>query len=866
MTYPDDITRPTHCLAAAISLCISMASHSEEVGRLEEIVVTATKRAESLMDVPISVSAISGDKISNAGIQRSEDLAAYVPNFQVTQDPIGDKINIRGIQSGNQAGFEQSVATFVDGIYRGRGTQSRWAYLDVERVEVLRGPQPTLFGKNTVAGALNITTKQPTSEFESELSASYNPEFDESELQSIISGPLTDTLRGRAVVQYREMDEGWVANSVYGTDSPTSEELFARLAFDWTLGSATEMRFKYEKGDVEVLGHPFVLIEAGPLSPILAANGTPEGVVYESAMGNRGIAALGIPGDEVLDFGSAGKFDADTQEYVLRVDHEFGHGPVLTAIAGYSEYDFSRYLDGDFNPLPVIRFDDEEDFDQTSFELRLTSDTGGKFEYITGFYYQDSNLLSEGLSNLNLSYIDTLLSNGCNLLPDAPGLIVTGDPVSTAVRIAGLEGSSAAVTNACAQSALTQALVSAGVDGVNRYAYLDQSAETYAVFTQLTWNITDTFRATLGLRYTKEEKKASQGVWAGDYAARNKQALADGSGANPTAVAAYAIGEFTPHQFSPNDPGMIRDEESLPWSFNLQWDATPDAMLYASTATGFKAGGFNSFYMGRPQGAGANSSDVGFDEEEVLSFEVGAKLTLLDGSAELNIAAFHTSYEDLQVSIFSGNTTFIVQNAAEATSKGVEVDGRWQATDKLLLQASLGWLDFSYDAFPNQACVAEQLATFQEQQFQNALNSGGPLAAGLTALLTDNQACSSAGVNDMEGRSSAHTPEWSASFIASYRQPLGSHMLDASLDVNWMDEVYRQDDLDPVSLQDSFAKVNMMLMFGPTNGQWDIALIGKNLNDKDTFSFANDTPLFSGAREARVDPPRSVTVRARYRF
>jgi len=187
-------------LNASIALLLAPVGQAAAQQALEEITVTAQMRAESLSDVPISVSAITGDKLVESGIQRSEDLTSYVPNFTVTQDPIGDKINIRGIQSGNQAGFEQSVATFVDDIYRGRGTQSRWSFLDVERVEVLRGPQPTLFGKNTVAGAINITTVRPTSEFESEVSVGYNPEFEETELQAYISGPISDTLRGRLVV------------------------------------------------------------------------------------------------------------------------------------------------------------------------------------------------------------------------------------------------------------------------------------------------------------------------------------------------------------------------------------------------------------------------------------------------------------------------------------------------------------------------------------------------------------------------------------------------------------------------------------------------------------------------------------------
>jgi len=136
----------------AIALAVSGSGALVQAQALEEVIVTAQKRAESLQDVPISVSAISGDKMSDAGIQSFGDLNNYVPSFSVVKDPIGDKINIRGIQSGNQAGFEQSVGTFVDGVYRGRGTQSRYSFLDVEAVEILRGPQGTLFGKNTIAG------------------------------------------------------------------------------------------------------------------------------------------------------------------------------------------------------------------------------------------------------------------------------------------------------------------------------------------------------------------------------------------------------------------------------------------------------------------------------------------------------------------------------------------------------------------------------------------------------------------------------------------------------------------------------------------------------------------------------------------
>jgi len=151
--YPlTPLSRAISCTLAMVAAIGASSSVFAADYALEEIVVTAQKRAESLQDVPISVSAMSAERLAQSGVQRFEDVSAYVPNFAISKDPIGDKINIRGIQSGNQAGFEQSVGTFVDGVYRGRGTQSRYSFLDVEAVEILRGPQGTLFGKNTIAG------------------------------------------------------------------------------------------------------------------------------------------------------------------------------------------------------------------------------------------------------------------------------------------------------------------------------------------------------------------------------------------------------------------------------------------------------------------------------------------------------------------------------------------------------------------------------------------------------------------------------------------------------------------------------------------------------------------------------------------
>lgn len=807
---------------------------------LEEIVVTAQKRAESLQDVPISVSAISGDKLAESGIQRFEDVATYVPNFAISKDPIGDKINIRGIQSGNQAGFEQSVGTFVDGVYRGRGVQIRTAFMDVEMVEVLRGPQGTLFGKNTIAGALNIRSARPTNEFESEISTAYNTNFDELEIQGYVSGALSDSVRARLAVLSREMKDGWVDNSFYNQDGPASEETAARLTLEWDINDSTLLTLRHEDGSFDNGATGYTIAQAGGLSAF-GANAS----FSDASIGNSG---------PVMDFGSDNVMKGDTQETSITLETELEKGS-LTAIASHSEYQFDRFLDADYSALNGLRFDDTEDFEQQSLELRFVSQLGNGFEYITGVFYQQQDMTVDGLSYFNLPPLQAVLNGGCaNALGGAYGAnYVAGDALTTATNVAAF--GSAALSNVCAQAAAFDGVT----EGVQRYAELEQETESLAVFAQGTFELSESVRLTLGIRYTEEEKKANQSVHAADFGARNTS-----QSSNPLTIGlAQGVGEFTTHQFNSNDDGMTRDEESLTWSANLQWDINEDIMAYASASTGYKAGGFNSFYMGQPGGKGADSNDASFDEEEVITFELGSKMTLLDGRAELNLAVFQTEFDDLQAAIFSGGTTFEVQNAAKATSRGIEIDGRWRATEALTLTGSIGWVDFEFDDFANQACTSDQFSAARQNAFDAASTD---FDKGLVSLGYNAGVCAAQGLNDLGGRTSAQTPELSATVAINHIQQLGEFELSSNLDANYTDDVYRQDDLDPISLMDSTVKVNASLTFGPQDGDWDVALIAKNLTDEDTFTYINDVPLFGGSHDMSPQAPRSFTVRGRMRF
>ncbi|NIB42316.1 TonB-dependent receptor [Pseudomaricurvus alkylphenolicus] len=820
----------------ALTVIIAATATQLQAQQLEEVIVTAQKRAESLQDVPISVSAMSGDKIAEAGMQRLDGVADYIPNFFINEQPIADTINIRGITSGTQAGFEQSVGTFVDGVYRGRGIQSRFAFLDVGMVEVLRGPQGTLFGKNTVGGALNISSAAPTDEVEGSVTLTHNIDFDETEILGYLSGPLSESLRGRIAVLDRQMHEGWVENVYYNEDMPGKDEQALRIRLEWDISDRTTAHFKYEWGqfDNEEVS-PYQIIDAG----VLALFGVEDRIDDKSNIGNSSTA---------LNSGTSQFLKGDIEELSLQFDSEFESGN-LTAILAYSEYEFERGLDADINPLDVVRYDDDEDFSQNSLEIRFASTLEGSFQYIAGAYYQETELDAESLILFNVDTIAMLTGGNCLgaggvLAPYNPA---TDDPLAAAATGAALNtNQSAAVARACADATLLAPISAAGVGGAGRYAQTLQDTQTWAVFAQGEWQISDSLTATLGLRYTEEEKTVDQFVYATDFIADTTNVTS-----NPlTALSAQLIGEFTPHTFS----DLSRDEESLTWSANLQWDVTNDIMVYGAVSTGFKAGGFNTLALG------PDPEEAGFEEEEVITFEVGSKMSLLNGAAELNMAVFRTEYDDLQAAVFTGQATFRVLNAAEAVTQGIEIDGRWQATDSLLLSGSIGWTDFEFESFPNQACTNQQFEEFREAIWSNGENVLG--------AFVDNGVCSAAGINDLKGQSNAFTPELSAVISATQVWKLGSqYELQLVTDAIYTDESYREEDLDPKLLTAATTKINASLRLKSTDGTWELGIIGKNLTDvDDDMIFGADVPLFGGSRFASFAAPRSISLTGSLKF
>ena len=804
-------TLSLHTAAATLAMFASASVLSQNL-ILEEIIVTATKRVVGLQEVPIAISVMSGAEISEKGLTKMEDLAMYMPNVHVAEASAGTQMFIRGIGSGVNYGFEQSVGTFVDGVYFGRGRSARGKFLDIERVEVLKGPQSTLFGKNTVAGALNITTAQPTEEFEGYVSAGYTTELEAMTITSMVSGPLSDTVRGRLAVRAYD-DKGYVENlAANGVDGPQNESVYVRGTLAIDLNEDWTATIKAENGYVDIIGRQELISETN------AATG-PSAALYGSPLGSTNFAAgFGYTTYE-QNVDDLPLFD-DTESNIFQVtlDGTFAEHGVKIVLAS-TDYEFTNSLDSDYSPLKLLNRGRNEEHEQLSAEFIISSPSDDKFEYLAGGFYQQ-----EDLSNARYTHVD--MSAVGPLQAGVFGQLNTANPALGGASFAGmfLGGNLVPATDS-------------GILDATARSFFSQDAESWSVFAEGTYNLTDTLRVTAGLRYSEDEKEMSK---------RGTVGYIDPTAAASTLVPAQLAAVYgsalklaTVHSYTRD-----RKEDHVTGHVNVQWDMTNDAMVYLELGNGYKAGGFDEDNgMGRQVETlnGVSDDLADFEDESVDTIEIGAKINLADGRGRLNIAAFSSTYEDVQVSTFDGNAGFVVGNAAESEVQGIEADVLYRLTEELTLNGAFAYLDATYKSFPGAGCT-------------NAQSIATPTGC----------------VQDLTGKPLQFAPEHTANVGVTYETELSSGLLlSAGLDYNWTDDVVVSADLDDNLVQKSYGKLNARISLAG-NDQWQVSLVGKNITDEATFMWGNDIPLgslgFKGSYFKLIDPPRTVELSARMNF
>ncbi len=616
---------------------------------LEEVIVTAQKREQNLQDVPISIAVTDGETILHQNVVSLIDFADNVPAVTVIKGGPSDNLYIRGVGSGNNAGFEQSVGIFVDGVYQGRSRDSRATFMDLERVEILKGPQSTFFGNSAIAGALNITTRKPGDRFEGYVTALYEPDHGEYNAETAFGGPLSDTLKGRIAIKKWGMD-GYVktVNTATNEDGPQGDDLYGRATLVWTPTERFDASLKVElgKSDADV-SWPNQLFHCPP-----------DPALY-TAPGGFCSAALAVGDDVVLDkrrsLGPGGERDVlDSHQYVLTLNYENGN-QIFTSITGYSNMDFSEKLDIDGTSFKLFNVFVDEHYDQFSQEFRVASPTGGSFEYMGGAYYQNGDLVSS--QQFTFFFLTPVIAGIPPFAPLVPFLPITQE------------------------------------------TGFDQDDKTYSVFGSLTWHLSDAFSVSGGLRWMKVKKDATQHIFFGT-------GTGDFGGIVPFPAAVAPLGNaFGASLANARTVPLSRSDSHLMPSVNANYDLNNDVMVYASYARGFKAGGFDA------QDSKGDPDSLPFAPEFVDAYEVGMKSLWLDGALKLNLALFRSEYTDLQESasqLQGAAVIFAVSNVASMTSQGLELEAQWALTDRLNADLSFTYLDAEYDEFPNAGCTAAQ--------------------------------------------------------------------------------------------------------------------------------------------------------------
>lgn len=786
-------------ITAAVLLPQAQAAEPQAGAQLEQVIVTAQKREESLTDVPISVNVVDAERIEAANINKIADLTEFVPNLSMTETGASTQLYVRGIGSGNNQGFEQSVGQYVDGIYYGRHVLMRAPYLDLDRIEVLRGPQSTLFGKNSIAGALNYTTARPTDEKELSIYALHEFESEQTEATFVASGPLSDSFRARFA--FRDFQEdGYIRNTLQNRDEPNRDEQTARLTLDWDINDRLTASLKMEKNDFDTRGRQVEIVRDGP--NLFPAGSTPIAGLNTGQI----LKVFGQPtleGDLNYERQSNApeQMDAEMENLTLTVSYDMDFAN-LTSVTGRVEYDYAEDCDCDYTPANSFTVFLGETYKQVSQEFRLSSPSGNRIEWMVGAFFQNAKMKSKETLDI---------------------------PSDSLLRTLALTSTDAA----------RRALIA--LPGTRLHRDNGQDSDTAAAFAQVTWNFSDTLRFSVGGRFTEEEKTG--------FRVMNVLDIATGKPTvNPLAPIVY-FGAFRIYSQQLAGvtiaPGVVapghslqgeRSESQFTPSFIVEWDMNDNSMLYASATSGYKAGGFD--------GRANNPFSFEFEEEEARSFEVGAKNRLFDDRLELNLAYFFTDYDDLQVSQFDGTFGFNVGNAKKTEVEGLELDGRWAASENLTVGFSYSWLDFQFKDFINGNCHNRQTAT-------------GPLVNGVRLC-------------DYSGKRGQYTPEHSASLAFDYVRPFNNGLtFISSLMVNYRSEQNVHDNLDPLLKIGDVTRLNLRL--GIENENWQVGFIGKNLTEEKVITYAGNVPLSSSTFGTNtfygfIDRGRQLAVEAGYKF
>ena len=637
---------------------------------LEEIVVTATKREELMQDAPVAVSVISGDILDRAGIVDPDSLAEMVPNVDVNSEANRDGliITIRGVSGTDvRNGADPTTAFHVDGSYVPRLSGANAYFFDTERVEVLRGPQGTLYGRNSTSGVVNVISRKP--EFGD---VSGNVEVAAGNYEQVIARgainiPFSDNVAFRGAFMHNSHD-GYSENGGSGSVGITenandADEMAFRAHLLWNVGDNTSLLLTGERYDRDGVGQAGANLgclseaELAPFGQTTVTAAQPGGAVI--TCNNTSDPLRHNP------LNTQGHRDNSDTNFRLQVDHSFGSTD-LFYLAAFRSHE-RDYLDDNDGTAIIANgiaatgsIVENTQSDTWTHELRLQSSGDGPFQWIAGLYY-----LEEEVDGMFAVFLPRDPTRNAGMAPP---------PVAT--------------------FGFDQQIVQ----------FIDRglTSESSAVFVSGSYDISDSVTLRAGVRTTKDEKDKG-GNFADPESGSTFNVFFNNAGTNgdPTGRTFNIGGSMDADRRDNGIPQVSTpDWTETTWNVGLDWRLNDELMTYLKVGTGYKSGGWNR----GSQGTTSDGTLFVFNPEEITAIEAGAKWDLLDGRGRLNFAAFHYDYTDMQqAAIFTnpadGTRTNVTFNAAESTIYGLEVEGTFLFGNTGSITGSLGYLSAEYDKF-----------------------------------------------------------------------------------------------------------------------------------------------------------------------
>ncbi|MBT2186432.1 TonB-dependent receptor [Sphingobium nicotianae] len=625
-----------------------------------EIVVTARRREERAQDVPIAMSIVTGQELARTGAFNLNRLQQQQPALQFySSNPRNSAINIRGLGAPfglTNDGLEQGVGFYLDGVYVGRVGASTFDFVDVERVEVLRGPQGTLYGKNTTAGAVNITTKAPSFDWGGQAEASYG-NYDFMQFKGSISGPLVaDKLAVRLSTSLTRRD-GTIYDVTTRTDVHRLDNVTFRGQLLWRASPNLDLTLA---GDYNVQ-NPLCCVQ---IYARTGATQRPLSRQYAALAAAFGYTPPSLnPFDRVTDLDAASNSRQEMGGASLTANWDLGF-VTLTSVSAWRYWDWKPANDRDFVGLPITTVSQNPSQQkQFSQEVRLASNSGGKLDYTIGAFYFWQKIDTQG------SQVQGPAASRWLLNPGNPPFLANGCATLTA--------------NACNPSVLN------GLTSTNTIGFSNKS---FAVFGKLNWQPIEGLHIQPGLRLNYDRKD-------GSYVSVVT------TGAGSTTLNADQRGVLAPQSYKPSF-----SDWNLSGDFTVSYNVTRDINAYATYAKSFKSGGIN--LSGLPLDATNNPilSTQTVKPESVNHYEIGLKTQFLDRRVTLNIAGFWTEVGDYQATVTNGQLGVIrgyLANAEKVRVRGFEFDASFRPSDRFRSYLNGAFTDAKYVSFKDAPCPPE---------------------------------------------------------------------------------------------------------------------------------------------------------------